>query len=101
VHAVVLRVGDEDDVAALVDLGDADDVVVEAWDTVTPLCAACSAGRVDQDEPHEHDISGGRLEGGRTTVGVAATLAVTEALLRRWVATDPAARGAGTPEPVA
>ena len=25
----------------------------------------------------------------------------TDALLRRWVATDPAARGAGTPEPVA
>ena len=63
--------------------------------------AACSAGRVDQDEPHEHDISGGRLEGGRTTVGVAAAREVADALLRRWVATDPAARGAGTPEPVA
>jgi hypothetical protein len=101
VHAVPLRVRQEDDVAALVDLGAADDVVVEAWDSVTPLCAACSAGRVDQDEPHEHDISGGRLEGGRTTVGVAAAREVTDALLRRWVEADPAARGAGTPEPVA
>jgi len=101
VHAVPLRVREEDDVAALVDLGATDDVVVEAWDSVTPLCAACSASRVDKDEPHEHDISGGRLEGGRTTVGVAAARDVTDALLRRWVATDPAARGAGTPEPVA
>ena len=40
-------------------------------------------------------------EGGRTTVGVAAGRDATDALLRRWVAADPAARGAGTPEPVA
>ena len=101
VLAVPLRVAGEDELRALVQTAAEDGVTVEAWDTVTPLCAACSSGRVDQDQPHEHDISDGPLPGGRTTVGVAASQEVTDALLARWVAVDPPSRGAGTPEAVA
>lgn len=101
VHAVALRVGSDDDLQALLEVAAADDVTAEAWDTVTPLCAACSAGRVDEDGPHDHDLAEGPLEGGRTTVGIAASLDVTNALVARWVAVDPPSRGAGTPEAVA
>jgi len=101
VQSVTVRVGTDDDLAALVALGEAEDVVVEAWHTVTPLCAACSAGRVDQDNQHNHDESDGVVRGGRTTVGVAASPGATADLLARWVAQDPASRGAGTPEAVA
>ena len=101
VHAVTLRVGTGDDLQALVEVAAAQDVTVEAWDTVTPLCPACSVGRVDLDQPHEHDLEDGPLVGGRTTVGVAASLDVTVALVARWVADDPPSRGAGTPEAVA
>ena len=101
VQSVAVRVGTDEDVTALVALGEADDVVVEAWHTVTPLCDACSTGRVDQDNGHTHDETDGALLGGRTTVGVAASSEATAALLARWVGEDPAARGAGTPEAVA
>jgi hypothetical protein len=101
VHSVTLRVAADDDLDALVEVAAADDVTVEAWSTVTPLCAACSTGHVDQDQPHDHDMSDGPLVGSRTTVGVAASLDVTTELLARWVAVDPQSRGAGTPEAVA
>lgn len=101
VQAVTLRLASEDDLEALVEVAAAEDVTVEAWETVTPLCAACSAGRVDQDSPHEHDIAAGPQVGGRTTVGVAASPDVTARLLARWVDVDPESRGAGTPEAVA
>lgn len=101
VHAVTLRVRTEEDLQALVEVAAADGVTVEAWETVTPLCPACSAGRVDQDQPHEHDISDGPVAGGRTTVGVAASLTVTGSLVHRWVTIDPRSRGAGAPEAVA
>lgn len=101
VHAVPVRIGSEDDLQALIETAAGDDVTVEAWDTVTPMCPACSTSRIDQDQPHDHDMSDGPVTGGRTTVGVAASLDVTDALMVRWVAVDPLSRGAGTPEAVA
>ena len=98
---MTVRVGSEDDLQALIEVAAADGVTVESWDTVTPLCPACSAGRVDQDQPHDHDISDGPLVGGRASVGMAASLDVTNDLLARWVDVDPPSRGAGTPEAVA
>jgi hypothetical protein len=99
VQAVRLRLADESDLRALIELGDGTGVPVESWESVVMVCRECSEGSLDQSGPpgHEH----GSDTFGRLRVGVAAPRDTAERLLAAWVAAEPARRGAGEPETVA
>jgi hypothetical protein len=99
VHTVELRVATAADVDALRELAEASGLAVESWETVRALCAACSEGRVDSDASHDHAPS--ESESGRCKVGIAATTADADRLIRRWIEADPARRGASALETVA
>jgi hypothetical protein len=99
VQAVELRVAGDADVEALSELAEASGLAAESWETVQMLCAACSEGRVDSDASHEHAPS--ESAPGRCQVGIAATEADADRLLRRWIEAAPARRGAGSLETVA